>query len=89
MPPAYIVRYGATRLLGQFTPKDPADRYRRDMDVIVRTDRGLETGRVLREIGNGSGRAPCDGIRGQILRRMSEDDRLEVQRIAEGVKSIL
>ncbi len=44
---AYIVRFGITRLLGKFTTSDTTSLLP-GASVIVRTDRGLEAGTVLR-----------------------------------------
>ena len=46
--PDYVVRYGAMRLLGVFSPAGGRE-YRRGTKVIARTDRGLEAGEVLCE----------------------------------------
>jgi len=82
MAATYVVRFGRMRLLGVFRQKDSNARYRRDQEVIVRTDRGMEAGTVLSEL-PGSGE-DVRGVRGQVLRPMSADDRLECRRLAEG-----
>ncbi len=46
MEARYVVRYGATRFIGEFTSKG-RDNYPRGGQVIVRSDRGLEVGEVL------------------------------------------
>lgn len=46
---AYIVRFGITRLLGKFTTSDTT-KFLPGASVIVRTDRGLEAGTVLRAL---------------------------------------
>ena len=70
----YIVRYGATRNVQRFTAKSN-QRFRRDDDVIIRSERGVEWGKVLchasertQEIlGSGDGK-------GRILRRATRED---------------
>ncbi len=77
---SYIVRYGNMRLVGVFTPTGE-QQYARGVDVIVRTDRGLEAGQVLCE---GTPQA-VEGLKepgqGQILRAMTADDAHEASRI--------
>jgi len=48
MPQRYIVRYGTTRQLGEFSTKGPPD-FARGAQVIVRSPRGTEWGEVLCE----------------------------------------
>ena len=45
-PSTYLVRHGAMRCYGEFTPS-VGNTYRRGDRVVVRTDRGTETGEVL------------------------------------------
>jgi cell fate regulator YaaT (PSP1 superfamily) len=83
--PDYIVRYGAMRFLGVFSAAGGRE-YRRDMDVITRTDRGLEIGRVLCEATPevlGQVRDPGSG---QILREMTPEDRNELVRLQQQAK---
>lgn len=42
----YIVRYGATRNVGEFTAKGPQE-FERNCAVVIRSDRGVEWGEVL------------------------------------------
>src|SRR5262249_557286 len=44
----YIVRHGSVRYLGEFEPAENAV-YSRGQAVVVRSERGLETGQVLCE----------------------------------------
>ena len=60
----YVVRYGAMRLLGVFSPAGEHV-YARSTRVIVRTDRGLEAGEVLCEAtpcATATLREPIEGI---------------------------
>jgi cell fate regulator YaaT (PSP1 superfamily) len=78
--PKYIVRHGAMRSLGVFSPR-ASEAFVRDMRVVVRTNRGLEVGQVLceaTEAALGQMKEP-DG--GQILRSMSAQDENELQRM--------
>jgi cell fate regulator YaaT (PSP1 superfamily) len=76
----YIVRYGATRLLGIFSPA--ADQsYPRGVPVIVRTERGLEAGEVLGEVKAQTTAGMEDPKPGQILRPMTADDHNESSRM--------
>lgn len=78
----YVIRYGAMRLLGVFSPAGNRE-YRRGMHVIARTDRGLEAGEVLCEATPETLARLKDPGAGQILREMSADDRRELDRIAQ------
>jgi len=72
----HLVRYGLLGQVGQFIAAD-ATRYTRRTRVIVRSERGLEVGRVLAEPTAENGLAQPAG---QILRRMTvEDDLLEAR----------
>jgi cell fate regulator YaaT (PSP1 superfamily) len=78
--PEYVVRYGAMRLLGVFSTAAGRE-YRRSMQVIARTDRGLETGEVLCEATAEAVEQLRDPGAGQILREMTADDRNELVRL--------
>jgi len=43
----YIVRYGTMRSLGVMSAR--SDNYRRGMEVVIRSERGVEVGQVLCE----------------------------------------
>lgn len=76
----YVVRYGAMRRLGLFSPpRDEA--LLRGARVIARTDRGLEVGEVLCEATPAATAQIVDPISGPILRTMSADDENEVFRL--------
>jgi cell fate regulator YaaT (PSP1 superfamily) len=79
----YVVRYGATRHIGIFGTRGP-DELPRGSQVIVRTDRGSEAGEVLsvatdrtREL------LGVSESKGNILRRMSEQDRQKLDTLAQ------
>jgi cell fate regulator YaaT (PSP1 superfamily) len=73
-PPRYIVRHGAMRLLGEFTPAD-GSAFDRGTRVVVRTDRGQELGEVLCPSTPPAVAYLPEPTRGDILRRMTDDDR--------------
>ena len=79
---SYIVRYGGMRLVGVFAPTGE-QQYARGVDVIVRTERGLEAGQILCE----STPQALEGLKepghGQILRAMTPDDAHELSRIRD------
>lgn len=73
----YVVRYGAMRMLGVFSPRGPAV-YRRGLRVIVRTNRGLESGDVLCEATEAIAQGLDNPAQGQILREMTTEDANEL-----------
>jgi cell fate regulator YaaT (PSP1 superfamily) len=80
--PDYVVRYGAMRFLGVFSPAGGRE-YRRGARVIARTDRGLEAGDVLCEAtAEATGHMKDPGA-GQILRGMTADDHHELARMQQ------
>lgn len=78
----YVVRYGAMRLLGVFSPTGGWE-YSRGTNVITRTDRGLETGEVLCEATPDALERMKDPGAGQIIREMTAEDRLELARMRQ------
>ena len=87
MATRYIVRYGLTRHVGEFTGKGPMD-YTRLSAVIVRSNRGVEWGEVLcaatdraREFLGG------DGPVGRILREATSEDRRSLQELRHTERS--
>ena len=78
----YIVRYGAMRFLGAFTPTG-GRKYRRGANVIARTDRGLEVGEILCEATETALKVLKDPPEGQIVREASAEDMRELIRIDE------
>jgi cell fate regulator YaaT (PSP1 superfamily) len=75
----WIVRHGAMRFLGEFDPDD--GEYARGNEVIVRTDRGLEVGAVLCAASPRTAELLSEPTRGRIVRRLSEQDRAEHDRL--------
>jgi cell fate regulator YaaT (PSP1 superfamily) len=69
----YIVRHGAMRLLGEFTPAD-GSAFDRGARVVVRTERGQELGEVLCPSTPPAVAYLPDPTRGDILRRVTPDD---------------
>jgi cell fate regulator YaaT (PSP1 superfamily) len=80
--PKYVVRTGVMRALGVYSSsRDEA--FKRNTEVVVRTDRGLETGAILCEATDEAVRQIKDPAHGQILRAMSADDILERSRLLD------
>lgn len=73
MAVAYIVRHGAMRFLGEFTPKETAA-YCRGQAVLAQTERGQEIGEVLCEATPRTLGLLSEPTRGQLLRVMNEAD---------------
>src|SRR5688500_1500882 len=83
--PKYIVRHGAMRLLGEFTPAD-GSAYDRGQRVVVRTERGQELGDVLCPSTPEAVAYLPEPTRGDLLRRLTADDlrREELLRASSG-----
>ncbi|MFK7769225.1 MAG: regulatory iron-sulfur-containing complex subunit RicT [Mariniblastus sp.] len=71
--PKYIVRYGLMRSIGAMTSRNDIE-YRRSMEVIVRSDRGLEIGQVLCEASDDALSHLDQAPSGQIVREVSTED---------------
>ncbi|MBW3539318.1 MAG: signal peptidase [Planctomycetes bacterium] len=70
----YIVRFGSTRQVAEFTVKS-SEHYRRSDEVIVRSDRGVEWGEVLCDASERTREwLGHNDARGRILRLASEED---------------
>jgi cell fate regulator YaaT (PSP1 superfamily) len=70
----YVVRYGATRNVAEFSAREP-EPFARSAEVIVRSDRGLEWGEVLCEATERTQEyLGSKSPRGKILRAASEED---------------
>ena len=80
--PKYVVRHGVMRHLGVFSSRG-SDSYHRGMQVIARTNRGLELGEVLCEATEHALDNMDSPKSGQILREQSEDDAGELRRLLE------
>ena len=76
----FVCRYGAMRSLGVFGTRSK-DTFSRGKSVIVRTNRGLETGQVLCEATDDALSHLDDPTTGQILREMSREDINEYEHI--------
>ncbi len=81
----YITRYGSMRLLGVLATRSE-DQYARGDRVVVRTNRGLETGEVLREASENAIKQMKNPSNGQILRKMSLEDSAELERLQDQQK---
>ena len=82
MAMTYIVRHGAMRFLGEFTPSAGAA-YGRGQAVVVQTERGQEAGEVLREATPRAVELLSEPTKGQLLRAMAEPDREHALRLRE------
>lgn len=70
----FVVRYGLTRIVGEFTTKSPQE-IPRNSAVIVRSDRGVEWGEVLcPATDNTRAYLGASDVAGRILRPATEDD---------------
>ncbi len=75
MGTSYIVRYGATRNIAEFSVR-ASDTYQRSSEVIVRSDRGVEWGEVLCESSEKTRKhLKSRSGKGRILRGVNESDR--------------
>lgn len=72
-PLKFIVRHGATRLLGEFTAAE-GTAFERGHRVVVRSDRGQELGEVLCPATPQAIAHLPDPTRGEIVRRATQDD---------------
>ncbi|MDP7268275.1 MAG: signal peptidase, partial [Pirellulales bacterium] len=70
----YIVRYGSLRLLGVFSTSRE-ETFVRNVQVLARTERGVEIGEVLCEATERAVQNLHDTKGGQILREVSSEDR--------------
>ncbi len=84
----YLVRFGQMRIMGACTAPE-RDSYQRGVNVIIRTERGLEAGEVLCE----ATEAALAGLKtlaeGHILRAMTPEDAHELRRIQGHAKEEL
>ncbi len=80
--PKYVVRHGVMRHLGVFSSRG-SDSYGRGMQVIARTNRGLELGEVLCEATDHALANMESPKSGQILREQTDDDAGELRRLLE------
>jgi cell fate regulator YaaT (PSP1 superfamily) len=80
-PSGYVVRYGTTRNLGEFTVKGSAP-LPRSTEVVVRSDRGIEWGEVLCPAGEKTREyLKVNKPVGKLLRTAGPDDRRELEQV--------
>jgi cell fate regulator YaaT (PSP1 superfamily) len=80
---AWVVRYGVTRLLGEFSIRGPFIPVSRGTQVIVRSDRGVEWGEVLSAASVATREwLGVDRETGRILRLPTLEDEREKDRVA-------
>ncbi|HZT79179.1 MAG TPA: regulatory iron-sulfur-containing complex subunit RicT [Gemmataceae bacterium] len=80
--PRYVVRHGRMRFLGPFdAPAGLA--LPRGTQAVVRTERGQEVGQVLCEASPRAVELLTEPVGGRILRPLSEDDRRQLDRLAQ------
>lgn len=81
---AWVVRYGVTRLLGEFVIRGPHIPVSRGTEVIVRSDRGTEWGEVLCAASESTREwLGIDKETGRILRLPTLDDERHKDRVAQ------
>ena len=76
----FIVRYGTMRSLGVMNTRS-GDEYRRGMEVVVRTERGLEVGQVLCESTEDALSHLDQPANGTIVRAVSQEDAVDIDAI--------
>src|SRR5258708_6258375 len=82
MTTSLLVRHGAMRVLGTFDVAAP-DTFKRGERVLIRTERGLECGDVIGEATPVAVALLVDPTSGQVVRRMTDDDRATLERLKE------
>jgi cell fate regulator YaaT (PSP1 superfamily) len=87
MPSNWIVRHGAMRFLGEFTPEGGP--YARGDEVVTRTERGLEIGHVLCPASARAVGLLGEPTKGRILRTLTDLDRAERDRLKEAERGEL
>jgi len=78
----YIVRHGVMRFLGEYQPV-PEAAYARAQDVLIRSERGIESAEVLCESTPRSVALLSEPTTGQIVRAMTEEDLILARSIKE------
>jgi len=78
--PSYIVRYGSMRNLGMMSV-DGTDSYRRGQEVVVKTERGTESGQVLCEASEDALSHLDEPPYGKILREFGAQDAADLAAI--------
>lgn len=81
MEARFVVRYGSTRMVGEFGSKG-RDNYPRGCQVLVRSDRGVETGEVLCQASDRTREyLGANEAKGHILRETNEQDRQKIDEL--------
>ncbi len=81
MEARYVVRYGSTRIIGEFSSKG-RDNYPRNCQVLVRSDRGVEVGEVLCPASDRTREyLGATEAKGHVLRETSEADRQKIDEL--------
>jgi cell fate regulator YaaT (PSP1 superfamily) len=81
MATQWIVRHGAMRFLGEFDPD--IGEYARGVEVVVRTERGLELGEVLCPANPRALELIAEPTHGRIVRTLTDEDRGNRARLRE------
>jgi cell fate regulator YaaT (PSP1 superfamily) len=79
MAVTYIARHGAMRFLGTFDGGEGAS-YHRGQEVVIRSDRGLETAELLCEATPTAVQLISEPTHGQVVRVLTEEDHAAVER---------
>jgi cell fate regulator YaaT (PSP1 superfamily) len=82
MSTRYIVRHGVMRFLGDYEPADDA-LYQRAQQVVVRSERGLETAEVLCEATARAVNLIVEPTRGQIVRPVTQEDQATLEQLRQ------
>jgi cell fate regulator YaaT (PSP1 superfamily) len=82
MAAKYITRHGAMRYLGEFEAGE-ALAYERGQAVVVRSERGLEVGEILRDASPEAVGLIAEATHGQIVRLVTVEDRQEIAKIED------
>lgn len=81
MEARFVVRYGTTRLIGEFNSKG-RDNYPRACQVVVRSDRGVEVGEVLCPASDRTREyLGAPEAKGHILRETTDQDRQKIEEL--------
>jgi cell fate regulator YaaT (PSP1 superfamily) len=80
--PKYVVRTGVMRALGVYSSSRD-DVFQRGVEVVVRTDRGMEAGEVLCEATDAAVSQIKDPGHGQIMRTLTPEDARERSRLLD------
>ncbi len=81
MEARFVVRYGSTRIVGEFGSKG-RDNYPRGCQVLVRSDRGVEVGEVLSLASDRTREyLGATEVKGHVLRETNEQDRQKIDEL--------